>query len=84
MEMDGTAGLKAKGAFVQVLDPAIVTEKVGEPRYLFKSDELRFIAASIYYYIPLEQRHLLPALRGRSDHFPYRSYGMYFMAISTP
>ena len=68
--------LKTRGAFIQVVDPPVATEKVGEPRYLFNSEELRTIAASIFYTIPIEQRSLLPSLRKRSPRFPYRSRGM--------
>jgi len=68
--MDG-AMMKAKGAFIQVVDPEIKLEII----YVFTSDELRALAASFFSTISIEDRSRLPSLRKRTDNFPYRSGG---------
>jgi len=72
--MGGTM-MKTKGAFIQVVDPEIKLEIIGQPFYVFTSDELRALAASLFSTISIEDRSRLPSLRKRTDNFPYRSGG---------
>jgi len=67
--------LKTCGAFIQVIDPVILTEKIGEPIYSFRSADLRALGASLLGSISLEDRARLPSLRKWTSHFPYRSGG---------
>jgi hypothetical protein len=67
--------LKTRGAFIQVIDPVILSEKIGEPIYSFQSADLRALGASLLSSISLEDRARLPLLRKRTSHFPYRSGG---------
>ena len=72
--MDG-AMIKTKGSCIQAVDPDIKLEKVGEPFYVFTTDELRALAAALFNTISMEERSRLPCLRKRTDNFPYRSGG---------
>ena len=69
-----TAVLKTFGSCIEVVDPPTSIRNIGEPFYLFKSDELRAIAASLHGSIAQESYSNLPIIR-RSEHFPYRSQG---------
>ena len=62
---------------MQVVDPPIIMEKVGEPCYVFTSDELQTLAASIFSSISVKYRGHLPSLHKQTDHFPYCSNGMF-------
>jgi len=64
--------LKTKGSSIQVIDPSVSTRIPFEPIYLFKSDELRGLAASLFGSISQDGHAKLPTLK-RSDFFPYRS-----------
>ncbi|KAH9034598.1 hypothetical protein EDB85DRAFT_1863906 [Lactarius pseudohatsudake] len=67
------AVLKMKGAFIQVISPAIAIPEVNVPVYFFRTDELRAIAASLFSSVPVHDRGRLPRLLKRSSHFPYRT-----------
>ena len=69
--------LKTRGAFIQVVNPTIITERIGEPVYSFQSTDLRALGASLLSSISLQDRSLLPSLRKRTKGFPYRSSGKY-------
>ncbi|KAI9430996.1 hypothetical protein H4582DRAFT_1823276, partial [Lactarius indigo] len=65
--------LKTKGAFIQVISPAIAIPEVNTPIYFFRTDELRAIAACLFSSVPVHDRGRLPRLLKRSSHFPYRT-----------
>ena len=67
--------MKAKGSFIQVLNPLVVVEEIGEPVYSFQSDDLCLLAASLFASISPEDRPRLPLLKKRTAFFPYRSGG---------
>ena len=67
--------LKTRGAFIQVIDPVVLTETIGEPIYSFRSADLQALGALILGSISLEDRARLPLLRKWTSHFPYRSGG---------
>jgi len=67
--------MTVKGSFIQVLNPNIVVEKVGQPLYTFRTDDLRLLAASLFASISVEDRPRLPLLKKRTAAFPYRSGG---------
>lgn len=66
--------LKTQGSCIQVIDPAVSIRVSFEPVYLFKNDELRGLAASLFGSISAEERLRIPKVK-RSDCFPYRSQG---------
>jgi len=63
--------LKTKGSCIQVIDPSVSMCIPFEPIYLFKSDELRGLAASLFGSISQDGYAKLPTLK-RSDCFPYQ------------
>jgi hypothetical protein len=69
--------LKTHGAFIQVIDPTILTEKAGKPIYSFRSTDLRTLGASLLSSLSLEDCSRLPLLRKRTTHFPYHSGGTF-------
>lgn len=62
--------LKTKGCCIQVIDPTVSTRAPFEPIYLFKTDELCGLAASLFNSISQDERARIPRLK-RSDFFPY-------------
>jgi len=64
--------LKTKGSCIQVIDPSVSTRIPFEPIYLFKSDKLRGLAASLFGSISQDGYAKLLTLK-HSDCFPYRS-----------
>ncbi|KAI9431976.1 hypothetical protein H4582DRAFT_1821850 [Lactarius indigo] len=65
--------LKTKGAFIQVISPAIAIPEVNTPIYFFRTDKLRAIAACLFSSVPVHDRGRLLRLLKRSSHFPYRT-----------
>lgn len=68
--------LKTRGSCIQVIDPDVSSRVPLEPVYLFRSDELRALAAFVVDSITDEERLRLPSVK-RSDFFPYRSHGAF-------
>ena len=68
--------LKTRGSCIQVIDPDVSSRVPLEPVYLFRSDELRALAALVIDSITDEERLRLPSVK-RSDFFPYRSHGAF-------
>jgi hypothetical protein len=66
--------LKTPGSCIQVIDPAVSTRISFQPVYLFKTEELRGLAASLFSSISQEERLRISKVK-QSDSFPYRSQG---------
>ncbi|KAJ7733375.1 hypothetical protein B0H14DRAFT_3614797 [Mycena olivaceomarginata] len=66
--------LKVPGRMVQPMDPALSTAEIGNPHYLFESQSLRILAASLFEQLTPQSRILVPAITA-SKFFPYRERG---------
>jgi hypothetical protein len=63
--------LKVLGNMVQPLDPSLSTAQSGNPHYLFESNALRILTASLFEQLTPQKRLLVPSVSA-SKLFPYR------------
>jgi hypothetical protein len=75
-KLDTTHNLKLAGHLVEAINPTVSTESAGTPTYLFRSEELRLLAASLHTRLTIADNLALPVVN-LSEHFPYRASGMY-------
>jgi hypothetical protein len=66
--------LKTRGSNIQVIDPDVSTQLVGHGVYLFKTEELRGLAASLFGSLSQEDQLKIPTVK-HTEYFPYRSQG---------
>ena len=66
--------LKTQGSNIQVIDPDVSTRMVGHGVYLFKTEELRGLAASLFGSLSQEDLLKIPSIK-RTEYFPYRTQG---------
>ena len=67
--------LKLLGRFVETINPTVSTQTTGNPTYLFRSEELRLLAASLYARLSSGDALVLPVVN-QSEYFPYRASGV--------
>ncbi|KAJ6527860.1 hypothetical protein DFH09DRAFT_1327969 [Mycena vulgaris] len=66
--------LKVPGRMVQPLDPRLSTAQIGNPHYLFESNSLRILTASLFEQLTPQNLLLVPAVTS-NKFFPYREGG---------
>jgi hypothetical protein len=63
--------IKVLGHMVQPLDPSLSTAQSGNPYYLFDSNALRILTASLFEQLTPQKRLLVPVISS-TKFFPYR------------
>ncbi|KAJ7706488.1 hypothetical protein B0H16DRAFT_1826242 [Mycena metata] len=66
--------LKVAGSMVQPLDPTLSTAHIGHPHYLFESNALRILTASLFEQLTPQKRLLVPSVSS-NKFYPYREGG---------
>jgi hypothetical protein len=65
---------KLPGRLVETINPTVSTQTAGKPTYLFRSEELRLLAASLFARLSSGDDLVLPVVN-QSEYFPYRASG---------
>lgn len=66
--------LKTQGFFVQVINPDVSTQLAGHGVYLFKTKDIRGLAASLFSSLCQEDHAKIPTVK-HTDYFPYQLQG---------